>query len=214
MNVILRRLLAIFALFSIVALLAYESMPHFNRGLIQLKRDNNSAQRNWNLFYGQRFVFYDGPFRYNRDLEQIRHIISPGHTLLSDLATSYYAAAYLPLYARNVHKHQGRKQSLLWQKMLDQGLACNLHQEGAFSQFKAFISADRALSEAANQPALKYVLVNKDENNKNVRLDCLWNRRALFIENIARLSELIYQGEYLDLYQINSASSASAPKGH
>ncbi|MGK0439977.1 MAG: hypothetical protein ACJATK_002941, partial [Paracoccaceae bacterium] len=61
MSIIQKRLLVFFALASVLALLAYDASPHFDKGLIQLKRQNNSAQRHWSLFYGQRFVFYEGP---------------------------------------------------------------------------------------------------------------------------------------------------------
>jgi len=214
MNKLAQRVFVIVAFIAVIGLLAYESKPHFDRGLIQLKRNNNSAQRSWNLFYGQRFVFYDGSFRYKRDFQQIEKMIAPGHTVLTDVASSYYAATYLPTYVRNIHRHHGRWQSPLWNKMLDQRVHCNLHLESFFLKFQEFLDADTVLSESENQPRLRYVLVNKDNNNKNVRLDCLSNRRALFMQNVVRIFELKYEGEYLNLYEVNDDLSASATKSH
>jgi hypothetical protein len=213
MSIIQKRLLVFFALASVLVLLAYDASPHFDKGLIQLKRQNNSAQRHWSLFYGQRFVFYEGPFRYQDDINQIRDLIEPGHIVLSDLATSYYAAASLPLYVRNVHRHQGRTQSSSWRKLLDQRTACNLHQQDVFVAFKAFIDVEQRNSVSHGQPQFKYVLVNKDSNNKNLRLDCLWHRRALLMKHIAPVSKLKYEGEFLNLYEISNRSATPAPDG-
>ena len=198
----------------VVVLLIYDSASHFNREIIQLKRNNNSAQNNWNLFYGQRFVFYDSSFRYTDDFRNIEKQVEPGYTVLSDLATSYYAAVYLPLYARNVNSHQGRRQSPLWARMLDERMYCNLHTEESFNKFKHFIRSDIRLSHRRNEPSLRYVLVNKDNNNKNVRLDCLTNRRELFMTNITRLTELKYEGQYINLYEIRNYLPSATLESH
>ena len=213
MNLFLKRLLTSLALIGVLSLVFYDSKSHFSESLIQLKRQNNSAQKNWNIFYGQRFVYYDGSFRYRHDLDQIRGLIEPGQVVLSDLATSYYAATYLPVFVRNVQRHQGRWQSPLWQKMLDSNVACNLHQEDSFLAFQAFVAENKKFSDTENQPKFNYVLVNKDVNNKNVRLDCLSNRRAIFMQNIVRLSSLKYSGEFINLYEIEHTLPTPASKG-
>lgn len=198
---------------AVLALLLYDSRSHFSEKNVQLKRQNSSAQRNWNIFYGQRFVYYDGVFRYQRDLDQISNLIEPGQVAFSDLATSYYAAASLPVFVRNVQRHHGRWQSPAWLKMLDNNVACNLHIEDSFVAFKEFLAEDRKASETENQPKFRYVLVNKDVNNKNVRLDCLSNRREMFMQNITRLATLKYSGDFINLYEIENASSTPASKG-
>ncbi|MBL4671679.1 MAG: hypothetical protein JKX81_05425 [Arenicella sp.] len=213
MRIIQKRLLVFFALAAVLALLVYDARPHFDKDLIQLKRENNSAQRNWSLFFGQRFVFYEGPFRYEDDMNRIRDLIEPGRIVLSDLATSYYAAASLPVYVRNVHRHQGREYSSSWRKLLNRRTACNLHQQDVFLAFNKFIDVEQRNSASREQPQFKYVLVNKDSNNKNLRLDCLWHRRALLMENIVRVSKLKYEGEFLNLYEINDRSPTSASDG-
>ena len=53
-------------------------------------------------------------------------------------------------------------------------------------------------------PELRYILVNKDVKNLNLRLDCLWTARKRLIKYVGGLAELKYEGEYLNLYQINS----------
>lgn len=199
------------ALISVLMLLVYESRNHFSSELIKQKRQHNSAQRNWNVFYGQHFGYYGGIFRYQRDLKRIKKLIEPGHIVLSDLATSYYAAASLPIYARNVHRHQGRSQALSWKALLDEKHACKLYKEGSYLAFKQFISEERVSSAADELPKFKYVLVNKDLYNKNVRLDCLWNGRAAFMDAIVKVSSLVFEGEFLKLYKISEPLSTASP---
>ena len=201
-----------FALLAVLVFLAYESRHHFNQELIQAKRQHNSSQKNWNVFYGQRFVYYDGIFRYQADLDQIQKLIKPGHIVLSDLASSYYVAASLPLYVKNVHRHHGRSHSVDWKPLLDQGLACNLHKDETLKEFKDFVYKGRAIAFDKGQPVFEYILINRDLNNRNVRQDCLWSRRELFIKNIVQVSALIYEGDYFDLYQVIDPLSTTSSK--
>jgi hypothetical protein len=198
----------------VLALLAHESRHHFDPRLIQLKRQDNSAQANWNLFYGQRFVYYDSSFRYQADMDQIIELIRPGRVLLSDLATSYYAAASLPVYVKNVQRHHGRWQSLQWRNLFEDELACNLHDEEISLAFKEFVYADRSFSETKGLPKFEYLLLNKDQHNKNVRLDCIWNSRAAFAASLEKFSTLIYEGEYLSLYKVNESLSTAPSQGN
>jgi len=105
---ILKRWIIGFALLSLIALVAYDSKQHFDANLISLKREHRSAQRDWNIFYGQNYVFYDSAMRYEQDLSAINDIIQSGAVALSDLASSYYLSTYLPMYVKRVHKHKSR----------------------------------------------------------------------------------------------------------
>lgn len=214
MTLLFKRGVASMALFAVAILIAYESRNHFNKELIPLKRQHNSAQQNWNVFYGQRFAYYDGMFRYQEDLAQIKTLFEPGNIVLSDLATSYYVAASLPAYVRNVHRHQGRTQSSSWKALLDDRLACYLDQEDFSLTFKEFVYEDRKLSDAKGQPKFNYIIVNKDLYNKNARQDCLWNRRSVVMDNIADFTKLVFEGKYLNLYLIEGRLPTLAPQGN
>ena len=98
--------------------------------------------------------------------------------------------------------------------MLNERMYCDLHIEESFNKFKRFIQSDIRLSLHRSEPSLRYVLVNKDNNNKNVRLDCLTNRRELFMRNITRLAELKYEGQYINLYEIRNHLSSAALESH
>ncbi|MFT6409073.1 MAG: hypothetical protein ACJAQ6_002496 [Arenicella sp.] len=210
----LRHVGAAIGLLLIVSMVVYDSSSHFDKGLIQVKRQNGSAQRNWNIFYGQRFVYYDGPFRYLEDLRSIGQLIEPRKLILSDLATSYYSSAALPSYVSNIHRHQGRNHSFEWSEMLDKRVACNFHQDDGLNEFKQFIALESLRSREYKRPEFSYVLVNKDVNNRNVRLDCMWQRRASLIENIEKLASEVYDGEYLRLYKLDSDSTSTASERH
>jgi len=197
-----KKIAAILGLIVIIVFLAYDSSRHFSEDVVRSKRQANSGQNNWNMFYGQRFVYYDSAFRYLADFDEISAIIEPNQVILSDLATSYYAAASLPVYVRNVQIHHGRRQSRLWNQALEDRIFCNLHLEDSAEVFKALIAEEVAKPNGI--PRLRYILVNNDKNNKNVRVDCLWNRRALLIEHIDDITQLIFKGQYLSLYELKS----------
>lgn len=193
---------AILGLISIIVFLAYDSSRHFNEEVVRSKRQANSGQNNWNMFYGQRFVFYDSAFRYHADFDGISAIIEPNQVILSDLATSYYAAASLPVHVRNVQIHHGRRQSKLWNQAFESQIFCNPHLDDSAEAFKALMAEEAA--KPKGNPRFRYILVNNDKNNKNVRADCLWNRRALVIKHIDDIAQLIFKGQYLSLYELKS----------
>lgn len=197
----------VFASLGIIVLLAiviYDSRWHFDAGLIQLKRQHQSAQGNWNIFYGQHYVYQDSSFRYQADFAEIEKLIEPGKLLLSDIATSYFAAAELPVFIRNVRIHQGRNKSTAWRNFLGERTACYLNQIDSMDAFREFILSENSNAKRLNRPEFKYVIVNKDTLNLNLRYDCLWHGRHGMIENMQAISTLVYQGEYLNLYKLNA----------
>jgi hypothetical protein len=200
-----RRVFATLGLIGAFSIIVYDSSPHFDESLIQLKRDHRSAQRNWNIFYGQRFVYYDSDFRLQTDLAEIAKFIEPDSLALADLATSYYAASELPVYVRNVHQHHGRAKSNRWAQMLNSRSACYLGSPEQFSQFQDFIAEQRAILKKEQRLPFRYVLINKDARNLNLRYDCLWNGRDGLLANIERLAELRFEGEYLNIYELKGS---------
>jgi hypothetical protein len=200
-----RRVFAILGLVGAFSIIVYDSSPHFDESLIQLKRDHRSAQRNWNIFYGQRFVYYDSDFRIQQDLTRISTIIKPGSIALADLATSYYASSALPIYVRNVHQHQGRHTSSSWTDMLHRRSACYLASPEKFSEFQNFIAEQQGILKKEGGLPFRYVLINKDTSNLNLRYDCLWNGRDGLLANIERLAELRFEGEHLNLYELKGS---------
>lgn len=197
------KVISAFVLLSVVALVVYDSLPHFDEDLVHLKRGHRSAQRDWNVHYDQSYVFNDSSMRYQADLNAIERIIEPDHIVLSDLATSYFLAAHMPIYVKNVHHHQGRNQSAAWRKLLNDKTACYLGQEGNMAKFKRFVIKQNKRAKQMNQPLFKYVVVNKDTKNLNLKYGCLWHARGRLSESITEISSLHYTGEFLDLYELN-----------
>lgn len=176
---------------------------HFDKSLVQTKRKHVSPQRDWNIFYGQRFVYYDTPIRYEKDFQVILDIVQPHSLLFSDLATSYYSAVYLPVYVRNVHRHQGGHSSIAWKRFLQSKQHCYLNDDKNLAGFQRFVQSENRVAEKIGAPEIMYVLVNKDKYNRNPRFDCFWNGRQAALDNLAKISTLLYDGEYLVLYELN-----------
>lgn len=187
----------------LAALVVYDSRNHFDRHLIDLKRQHHSDQRTWSLFMGQSVVFNNSPLRYEDDFKAIARMIKPGTVALSDLATSYYMASYLPIYSRNVHRHHGVNKSRAWSSILDSRRACYIDVDENLAAFQAFRILERKESKMSSVPHLEYVLINKDVSNDRLREDCLWGSRHQVMEGLNKIAKKIFNGKYLVLYELH-----------
>lgn len=183
-----------------------DSSYHFDAELIHLKRQHKSAQKNWNVFYDQRYVFADSAFRYEADFSAIKKLIDPKSVILSDISSSYYSSTYLPVYVKNIHRHHGRRGRGNIFSLLNSRQACYLQDPNNVAATEQFFNEHNALMRKVGMPELKYIIVNRDDKNLNLRQDCLWTARARLIKYLGGLAELKFSGEHLNLYQIKSGS--------
>jgi hypothetical protein len=190
----------------LVAMMLYDSRQHFDKSLIQLKRNHQSAQRNWNVFYDQRYVWTDSSLRYEQDLSKIKELVEPESVIFSDLPTSYYLAAAMPIYVRNVHRHQGFKAFPKWRDFIASNRFCYLDQKENFSASEAFFSGLEKGPRVSIRKRLDYIVINKDEANRPIRYNCMWNRRLVILDNIERIARLEFAGEFLNLYSLDDDS--------
>jgi hypothetical protein len=153
----------------------------------------------WRLTRNATDNFLHSSMPYVEDLRRIRRRISAEQFFLSDLATSYYVAAALPLYATNVHPHHSR-----WYKYYRDVLRalCNQNPDkGESSAFDLLIEKAQA-SVAHDGLPVRYVFVNKDQYNKNVRVNCLTRNVKAVERRLRDFSKNIYTGEYIDVFEI------------
>ena len=200
---IMVRLLALVTLAAILVVVALDSRFHFDSKLVLLKKQNQSAQRSWNVHYAQAEVHLHSAMRYEPDIARINELITPGHVILSDLATSYYLAAMTPSFVKNTHLHQGRLRSPGWAVFLSKRDYCNLEDKARRDRVIQFFRRQRAL--AIGQPRLKYIVINRDRQNQNLKLDCLATQHQRIKKALPGLARLIYDGEYLSLFEIELA---------
>ena len=71
-------------------------------------RTSNDAYH-WRVTRSAENNFRNASLRYYGDFTEIEKIIEPHSLFLADVATSYYVAAALPLYAANTHAHHSRE---------------------------------------------------------------------------------------------------------
>lgn len=182
----------------LLGVIVNDSATHFDRELIQLKQQHKSPQKNWNVFYGQNYVFNHSSIKYEQDVLALKKIVEPKRVVLSDISTSYYLAAELPVYVKNIQRHQGARANLEWGKVLKS--LCYLDQENHAQLFADFVRDYRQSLDS--EPF--YLVVNKDQVNSNMRNDCLSQRRTAFIQNIDKYASQVFDGQYLRLYMIKS----------
>ena len=186
----------------ILATVVYDSRYHFDSALVEAKKKHQSAQRNWSVFYSQREVYEHSPLRYVEDIHAISELIDPQTTVLSDLATSYYLAATLPVYVPNIHRHQGRYQRPIWAKFIDKRYACYTEIEENSKNYVSFISNQKRKKNQADHLMVRYFIVNSDKINHNLRRDCLAFRARYIEEQLMLYGQKLYQGEYLTLFTV------------
>ena len=210
----LQKIFAVVALIFLMIIVIYDARIHFDAELIHIKRQHKSAQKNWNLFYDQRYVYADSGFRYESDFDAIRQLIEPGSAILSDISTSYYSSTYLPAYVNNIHRHHGKYDVNGISALLKNRQICYLQDPKNITSTKEFFKTHNALMHKRGLPEIRYIIVNSDVKNLNLRQDCLWTARERLIKFLGNLADLKYEGEYLRLYKLNGDLTPTPPESN
>ncbi|MBM9602695.1 hypothetical protein [Desulfopila inferna] len=195
-------ILGVIVLVFCLVLIGKEVKFHFQKERITEKLQHFSAVRHWSIHFGPQYVYYNSSLRYESDFKHIRKHVEPKSALLSDLATSYYAAAALPVYIRNTHRHHGLKRFAGLQGFLQKGHLCYLNDPYHSMKLLAYLEQDALLARKNGWPALKYIIINKDKKNKVLYRDCIATNSRNIIENISSIASIIYEGKYLNLYAL------------
>jgi len=131
----------------------------------------------------------------------IGQLIEPGSLVLSDLTTSYYLAAELPVAVVNIHRHHGI--DVTWRTIISRQSFCNMNDKRALDRVTRFIKRQHKRSAKRSEPKFSYVVLNRDHKNFNMRLDCLSAKRGV-AASMGLIADLVYSGEHLRLYKIRS----------
>ncbi len=193
-----------FLLLLIGGVIVYDSGYHFSRELVQKKWARRSPQGNWNIWYNSTYVDHNSPFRYQTDLVEMEKRIEPGYSVWSDLVTSYYLAAMLPVYVGNIHRHHGSR--LLWgvKEMQDKQSICYLEDTLHSQNVSRFFREGALMSQKNAWPEFRYIVLNKDKANYLLRQECMSVLSRHLELNLLDISQLLYEGQYLNLYELNS----------
>jgi len=185
----------------VLSLIIFDSKRFFSKELVILKLRHQSGQHDWNIHFPQSIVYQNSPFRYQSDFRGLKEVVELGSIVISDLATSYYAAATLPVYIRNSQPHQGRRNFKAWASLFDKLDFCYLDNPQRMEKAVGVIR-----QEVIHNPERPvYFLLNKDGLNKNNHLDCMANRSEYIELEILKFTKKVYVGEHLDLFQVNNS---------
>lgn len=195
------------SLIGLLCLVVYDSKSHFDIELIKLKKKAHSAQRHWNMFYGQENVYESGGLKHAQDFSALRNIIEPNTAVFSDMATSYYLAASLPLYAKNIHRHHGRYRFAGWSALLDSNVACYLNVPDNLKRFKQHLQTEEQRVRLEGAVPVKYVAINTEQKNINFKRDCLSQTRRSMLSVIDGFAKPVYEGETVLIYKLTTSSS-------
>lgn len=162
----------------------------------------------WRITRTTQDNFQNASLAYGDDFAEIAKIVEPYSLFLADVATSYYVVAALPLYAANTHAHHGRRYARY--RAILRGL-CGENDDLPRGEVGLALQKLEALNAASGRLVLRYMFVNKDRVNKNVRGHCITRQHDVIAGLLEPMAEKIYAGQYLDVYAFENLRAHSAP---
>ena len=194
---------------AVIVFIGAESWFHFDKDLIEKKKRAYSAQKDWSLFFGQSHVYMNGGFRHDEEFRELTVLLEPNTALITDLATSYYIAANLPVYVKNVYRHHGRQKSQKWEKLISQKIVCYLDLPDYLSQFENVVRYDNRRAKRKAVPPVRYVAVNLTQYNENFTRGCMSQRRKELLSVIDQMATPVYEGNTIAVFKLSAATSNS-----
>ncbi len=194
----------------ILALLIFILLPDVSYKLSFIDHKPNSNKYtpiyHWRLSNSMDQTLTQSGHLYKEDMKEIERLVNPSDSFISDEATSYYALSFLPLYpttAKPHHGGSGKDYSSPFVSYEFLKYLCGPDELYNDTDIVEFIGKKSALHKQRNWPDLKYVLLNKDTQNRFVRWQCLTANNPNTVRKVQAIGKLIYQGEYIDLYEID-----------
>lgn len=144
--------------------------------------------------------------RYYPDFRNIQGIVVGKSLFLADVATSYYVAAALPLYAANTHGHHGRDYDM-YREILR--ALCGESNKNSIDDAEKLLRGQREQSIKAGRLPVRYIFVNKDTVNKNVKGHCMTRNHNEIERQLERFFKQIYTGQYIDVFEITDSVNST-----
>ncbi len=145
-------------------------------------------------------------YAYRQDIKEIMSVIEPDNSFISDQTTSYYVLAFLPLFSAVAKAHHGglgKDENSPFVSSEFQKYLCGTDELYKDKSLKTYFSEKQKLHRSRGWPEIKYILLNKDLKNRYVNLRCLTANNQNTQSKVNSIGNLIYQGNHLDLYEID-----------
>jgi hypothetical protein len=200
----IRKLMLFITMASLLVLIVFDSIVHFDSERVQRKKHSKSDQRHWSLFYSQRNVYLNSSLRYSQELIEISKLLEAKTVVLTDFASGYYIAAESAAFVKGIHAHHGGSRQPEWHRFLRRQDACFPDKPDRKDRFITFVRNQNTLAKQSGHPPLKYIMVNSDKRNRNLRRDCLAARSGTLNKEYSMFLELLYRGDHLSLYSLDN----------
>ena len=153
----------------------------------------------WRVNKSSKDNLFHSSIRYYADFEKIKDLVIPDSYFLSDVATTYYVSAALPLYGVNVHRHHQYNVVKISRK--DVGHFCDENAEESRKLVERYLRKKAESHNKRGLAPLRYIFLNKDKQNRHVASSCLARRHELIKANLDSILMPVYQGEFIDVYE-------------
>ncbi len=196
--------LAMVLFIPVSASLLFDSLYHFGYYKKPVSSKNKIPPYHWRINYPFESNYLKSSLPYLNDIQEIKKITEPGSVFYSDVATSYYLAVSSSLYAANPkdnHRmslkraHATAPQSLLY------NLCHGGKYDGKYDSLKNYFKEKNLENKKNGFSQIKYLVYNKDETNRNL-MNCSIEQYTDLSTKLLGEFEILFKGEYLDLYKI------------
>ncbi|MGI9316596.1 MAG: hypothetical protein ACR2QW_04615, partial [bacterium] len=162
---------------------------------------HSNLEFHWRFKNFQNSIKTHSSWRYLNDLDKIQDTISPvsDQAFIADLATSYYVAAetgLVPLVQQAHHTTSGLQYKEIFSEFCDGEIS-----EDEFSKKLDRINLKRKKS---NSPPVRFIIINKDFLNYTAEVhgsSCVGETEHL-LPGLTKISENVFEGEYLSLWEL------------
>ena len=143
------------------------------------------------------------------DIIEIEKMISPGSSFISDPVSSYYLLSFLPIYTAVGKPHHGGSTDEFKYPFVNAAFLKHLCEPNGLYNGRStenYFREKNQLHQAKKWPSIRYIILNKDRKNKAMHRQCLTPYNNAAIKHIETFSNKIYEGSYLDVYEIRTGS--------
>lgn len=162
----------------------------------------DSPLYHWQLGKPMSHNFVHSSLRYYDDFKAIENLIVPDSYFLSDVATSYYVSAALPLYAVNVLPHHRKSMIPIKKKVLRD--LCDENKEPSLEVIELHLRQKAGLHKRKGLPPMRYLFLNTDKKNRHVASRCLARRHELIRATLDPILTPVHRGEFIDVYEFRT----------
>ena len=157
---------------------------------------NSHNPYNWTIDRSATENYKNSSLKYYGDFSKIRSLTVPGSYFISDVATSNYVSAALPLFPTIVQRHHTTRD-----ERYEEFLSALCSQ----SDGNDLVNKYRVILEEKSYPLPKYIIVINDSENRNLNNHCTNRNHQVLLDNIGLVALPLFKGQFASVYSLKKS---------